>query len=97
VFYKNALDAAFMVRINDARHANFSDFSLFGGVNKLLGNIGPINGKRFLKIQNDYVLAFFNQYLKGKPSDLLNDSTRKYQEVVFKSRNTKSDQLLPGS
>jgi predicted dienelactone hydrolase len=91
VFYKNSLDAAYMVRINDARHANFSDFSLLGGMNKLLGNIGPINGKRFLKIQNDYVLAFFNQYLKGEPSDLLNDSTGKYEEVVFASRNTRSN------
>jgi hypothetical protein len=87
VFYKNSLDAAFMVRINDARHGNFTDFSL-------MGRIGPINGKRFLKIQNDYVLAFFNQYLKGEPSDLLNDSIRKYEEVVFKSRNTQSGQIL---
>ena len=83
-----------MVRVNDARHANFSDFSLLGGINKLQGNIGPINGKRFLKIQNDYVLAFFNQYLKGETSDLLNDSTRKYEEVIFNSRNTKSGQIL---
>jgi predicted dienelactone hydrolase len=94
VFYKNSLNAAYMVRINDASHANFSDFSLLGGINKLSGNIGPINGKRFLIIQNDYVLAFFNQYLKGEPSDLLNDSTRKYEEVVFKSRNTQSGQIL---
>jgi len=64
------------------------------GMNKLLGNIGPINGKRFLKIQNDYVLAFFNQYLKGEPSDLLNDTSEKYKEVIFKSRNTQSGQIL---
>jgi predicted dienelactone hydrolase len=94
VFYQNSLNSAYMVRINDARHVNFSDFSLLGGINKLQGNIGPINGKRFLKIQNDYVLAFFNQYLKGEPSDLLNDSTRKYEEVVFKSRNTQFGQIL---
>ena len=80
-----------MVRINDARHANFSDFSLLGGINKLSGNIGPINGKRFLKIQNDYVLAFFNQYLKGEPSNLLDGSMQKYKEVIFKSRNTQSN------
>jgi hypothetical protein len=88
VFYKNSLDAAYMVRINDARHVNFSDFSLLGGINKLQGNIGPINGKRFLKIQNDYVLAFFNQYLKGESSNLLDGSMQKYKEVIFKSRNT---------
>lgn len=88
LFYQTSLDAAYMVRINGARHGNFTDFSLLGGLNKLQGNIGPINGKRFLKIQNEYVLAFFNQYLKGEPSDLLNDSIAKYEEVIFKSRNT---------
>jgi hypothetical protein len=56
--------------------------------------IGRISGKLTLKIQNDYVLAFFDQYLKGERSDLLNDSTRKYEEVVFKSRNTQSGQIL---
>jgi predicted dienelactone hydrolase len=84
MFYVNSLNAAYMLRINGARHGNFTDFSL-------MGRIGPINGKRFLKIQNDYVLEFFNQYLKGEPSDLLNDSTRKYEEVVFKSRNTQTN------
>jgi predicted dienelactone hydrolase len=94
MFYKSSLDAAYMVRINDARHVNFSDFSLLGGVNKLQGNIGPINGKRFLKIQNDYVLAFFNKYLKGELSDLLNESARKYEEVIFNLRNAQSGQIL---
>jgi hypothetical protein len=91
VFYNNSLNPAYMVRITDARHGNFTDFSLLGGINKLQGNIGPINGKCFLKIQNDYVLAFFNQYLKGESSDLLNDSTQMYEEVIFKSRNTESN------
>ena len=88
LFYQTSLNAAYMVRINEARHGNFTDFSLLGGVNKLQGNIGPINGKRFLKIQNDYVLAFFNQYLKGEPSDLLNGSVQKYEEVIFNHINT---------
>ena len=83
-----------MVRLTESTHANFTDFSLMGGLFKLQDIIGPINGNRFLKIQNDYVLAFFSQYLKGEPSDLLNDSVRKYEEVIFKSRNTKSDQVL---
>jgi hypothetical protein len=94
LFYENALNAAYMVRINESRHGNFTDFSLLNGVNKIQGNIGPINGKLFLKIQNDYVLAFFNQYLKGEPADLLDDDTRKYEEVIFKSRNTSPGRLI---
>ena len=98
LFYKNSQSTAYMVRIKEAMHVNFTDFSLMGGkLIKLSGSFGPIDGKRFLKIQNDYVLAFFNRCLKGEPSDLLNDSTRKYEEVIFKSRNTKCNQVLPGS
>ena len=91
LFYENSLNAAYMVRINDATHANFTDFSLLRGVNRSQGNIGSINGRRFLKIQNDYVLAFFNQYLKGESSILLDGSMQKYKEVIFKSRNTQSN------
>jgi hypothetical protein len=77
-----------MVRIKEARHVNFTDWSLMGGLMKLDGSLGPINGERFLQIQNEYVLAFFNQHLKGESSDLLDRSIQHYQEVIFKSKNT---------
>lgn len=94
LFYENSLNTAYMVRINEARHGNFTDFSLMGGLAKFDGSVGPIDGERFLKIQNDYVLAFFNQCLKGEPSDLLNDSKPEYEEVIFKSKNTRPTLLL---
>jgi len=77
-----------MVRIKEASHGNFTDWSLTGGYMKLMGLVGPINGKRFLQIQNEYVLAFFNQHLKGESSNLLDKRIQQYQEVIFKSKNT---------
>lgn len=89
LFYENALNAAYMVRISGARHANFTDFSLMGGLMKRQDIIGPIRGDRFLKIQSEYVLAFFDQYLKGMPSELTHDPAGRYEEVIFKSKNTR--------
>jgi predicted dienelactone hydrolase len=90
VLYENAENDAYMVRINGASHVNFTDFSLM--FNNFIGlkgiGIGPINGHRFLQIQNHYVLSFFNQYLKGVPSDLLNGSAREYPEVIFSTKKT---------
>jgi len=88
LFYENSLSTAYMVRIKEANHGNFTDWSLTGGYMKLMGLVGPINGKRFLQIQNEYVLAFFNQHLKGESSNLLDKRIQQYQEVIFKSKNT---------
>jgi predicted dienelactone hydrolase len=87
VLYENAERDAYMVSINGANHANFTDFSLV--LNNFIGfkgsGAGPINGHRFLQIQNHYVLSFFDQYLKGVSSDLLNGSAREYPEVIFRT------------
>ena len=87
VFYEEATSAAYMVRIKGARHGNFSDWSLVGPFLRLSGMIGPINGHRFLDIQNHYVLSFFNQHLKGLDSALQNADESYYPEVDFRSRN----------
>lgn len=86
--YEDVQKEAFMVRINGARHGNFSDWSLVGPLLKLSGMIGPINGHRFLDIQNHYVLSFFDRYLRGLESSRLNADKSNYPEVEFNSRNT---------
>jgi len=87
VFYEDAQSDAYMVRIKGACHGNFSDWSLVGGLLRISGMTGPINGHRFLEIQNQYVLSFFNLYLKGADAPLLNGTGPDYPEVVFDSRN----------
>ena len=87
VFYEDAQSDVYMVRIEGARHGNFSDWSLVGGFLRISGMTGPINGHRFLEIQNQYVVSFFDRYLKGADAPLMNGSGPDYPEVAFESRN----------
>lgn len=43
--------------------------------------IGSINGFRITTIVNDYLLNFFNKYLKGEPAPLLDGNKMVYTEV----------------
>ena len=86
--YEDAQNEAYMVRVNGARHGNFSDWSLVGPFLKLSGMIGPIDGHRFLDIQNHYVLSFFDRHLKELETSQLEADRSKYPEVEFNSRNT---------
>jgi len=85
--YSKVENTAYMVQIRGAKHFNFTDLSLAGPFLKLIGLIGSINGERFIKIQNDYVLAFFNKHLKGLEEPLLMGSSKDYTEVRYKSRH----------
>jgi len=63
-------------------HFNFSDAPLisprtFGRVPTLLGAVGV----RGLSVINAYTLAFFEFYLKGHPSPLLQDASPAYPEI----------------
>ena len=91
VLYEDATDDVFMVRIKDARHGNFSDWSLVGGYLKLSGLIGPLNGPHCLEIQVQFIRAFFDRYLKGRDVNLMHGIGENYPEVIFESRNFKSD------
>jgi predicted dienelactone hydrolase len=63
-------------------HFNFSDAPLilprtFGRVPPMLGAVGV----RGLSVINTYTLAFFEHYLKGYPSPLLQDGSPAYLEI----------------
>ncbi|MFH1253852.1 MAG: hypothetical protein V1646_00280 [bacterium] len=72
--------------IKDAGHMAFSDMALakhasffsyvFGGT-----STGSIDGFCVTEIVNAYLVNFFDKYLKGKPSELLNGRGKKYEEV----------------
>lgn len=89
LFYHQAKSSVFMVKIKGSRHGNFTDLSLAKNFIMSDGVVGPIDGSKFLQIQNDYVLQFFNKYLKDLPAPLLDGSSSKYPEVIFKSRVNK--------
>jgi hypothetical protein len=87
LIYNTARRDAYMVRIEGARHGNFSDWSLVGKFLQLIGITGPIEGERILEIQNRYVVAFFDRYLKQMEPILLKSPNPLFPEVKFDSRN----------
>jgi predicted dienelactone hydrolase len=87
LFYDRAQDSAYRVFINGAKHANLGDVSLFAGLLKATGDLGPINGARCVEIQDAYISAFFDRHLKGRSSALLDGPSPDYPEVVFRSRH----------
>jgi predicted dienelactone hydrolase len=93
--YQRAESSAYAVQVHGARHMNFTDWSLAGGFMKLIGVVGPIDGRRFVELENRYVLAFFDRHLKGEASPFLDGPPDDYPEVVFKARHPKAANL-PG-
>lgn len=81
MFYEKAEGDSYMLKIKGTAHPNFGDLSLFGGIFKDRGILGPIDGLRSVEIQRAYILAFFEKYLKGSDSGLLTDDTLPYPEV----------------
>ncbi len=56
------------LRVRDVMHLGVSDFTLFLR-NPLRGLLlGPIDADAMIAIQNDFVLAFFDRYLRGRDS-----------------------------
>lgn len=85
LFFERARNHAYLVTVKGSKHFNYSDFSLFSPDYKKAGFLGPIDGERMEKITSDYVLAFFDKYLKNKDSPLLKGPSADYPEVEFKS------------
>ncbi len=67
-------------------HLNFTDAPYWFPMTSWLGLSGPIKRKRGFDILNAYSLAFFNRYLKDKPSALLDGPSGLYPEVNIEIR-----------
>ncbi len=89
VLFHTSKSSIYMVQINDATHGNFCDLSAYKEYlsEKFKSMLGSIDGRKFLKIQDDYVLQFFNKHLKGMQAPLLDGPSTKYPGVIFKSRH----------
>jgi len=69
-FYSHLPTPEPVVTILGTRHHDFTDLPLLSPLAAQLDLKGPINGQRVIKILNDYLLAYFDQELKGIPSPL---------------------------
>jgi hypothetical protein len=75
------------VYIEGSEHMNFSDFNtILPNIGSLSGILGSIGSDRQRTIMNDYILAFFNKYLKGTAERLIDSAASKYPEVTVEKR-----------
>jgi predicted dienelactone hydrolase len=89
--YSNSSSAVYYLSIQGTRHFNFSDLPLrWLPPTRVLfnkaGYIGSIRPERGSEITNAYLVAFFDRYLKGIDSDLIQGSSPAYPEVQFEKR-----------
>jgi predicted dienelactone hydrolase len=84
--YESLPGDGYFIEIPGMFHVNFTDLPYWSPVMPQLGMTGPIDGQRGFDIINAYSVAFFDKELKGKPSSLLNGSSKQYAEVSFEAR-----------
>ena len=85
-FYSHLPFQVPVVTILGTRHYDFTDLPLLSPLAPQLGIKGPINGKRVVKILNDYLIAFFDQELKGMPSPLPFGPSEDYPDLRWEKK-----------
>lgn len=73
----------YLLGIENTQHYDFTDLALLSPLTPQLGLSGTINSRYSLSMQNAYIVAFFDQYLKGLPAPLLARDTSPYEQVQF--------------
>ena len=76
----------YRMTIRGTRHYDFVMLGMLTPLAPALGLKGPIEGYRGMQVITDYLVAFFDQTLKGRPSSLLDGPSRQYPEVVLERR-----------
>jgi predicted dienelactone hydrolase len=86
--YAGSLGDFYTVQVRHATHYNFSDANLVLPILKYLSVLGSIDAQQMESILNAFTLAFFQQYLQGKQSPLLDGPppSRRFPQVVFTAR-----------
>ena len=87
LFFKRSESSAYQMKIRGARHTNFGDYILYGQLIQSSNDEPAIEAERMISIQNVYSLAFFDKYLKGLASPLLDGPSAEFPEVIFSPNN----------
>ncbi|MEV6102786.1 hypothetical protein [Nocardia sp. NPDC051981] len=72
-----------VVYIEGTKHNNFMDQQLFSPLLRLFGLVGDIDPYRSITIVNDYLLAFFDEHLRGHKGALHTGPDPGHPEVRF--------------
>ena len=87
-FFERAGGPAYYLTFEGIAHMNIGDFPLWlKPANKPDMMRTDFDAQRAVEIINAYVLAFFDQYLKGQEASLLASPSSAYPEIQFLSRN----------
>jgi len=86
--YNRAANTTYGLFIDGAKHYNFADINIWSPFLRSINYIGTIDGYRMLDIINTYVVAFFDEYLNGENSPLLDGPSDDYPEIHFYRKNT---------
>ena len=73
----------YRIAIPTAAHYDFVLTPFFSPLAEAIKLKGPIPGDRIVGLLDAYQIAFFDQYLRGKPSALLTGEGRPYPEATF--------------
>lgn len=73
----------YRLTIRGTRHYDFTLLPLLTPLAPALKLKGPIEGQRGMQLITDYLLAFFDQHLKGERRPLLDGPSAAYPEVTF--------------
>jgi predicted dienelactone hydrolase len=84
--YTGAQAGVIRLTIAGTKHYDFTLLPLLTPLAPALGLKGPLNGQRVMTIVDDYLLAFFDQTLKGQARPLLDGPSPSYPEVTFQRR-----------
>ncbi|MBL8056256.1 MAG: hypothetical protein JNK29_06130 [Anaerolineales bacterium] len=71
------------VTIQGTRHYDFTLLPLLSPLAPALGLKGPLEGTRVMRIVDDYLAAFFDQALRGRPTPLWTAGAAGYPEVIY--------------
>lgn len=81
--YRRSENTVYSLTIEGAFHGDFADFTIMSPLLKPVLLPGSIDGRRMSAILNAYVLAFFDEHLKGEEAPLLDGPSPAFPEVEF--------------
>jgi predicted dienelactone hydrolase len=74
---------AYLLKIENAQHANFWDFPFFFKIYTYFGYWGELDPLRLLEIERNYLRGFFDRYLKGMDAGPGLNPAGHFPEVTF--------------
>lgn len=83
--YNRLSNGGYNLSLENTGHYDFSDLALLSPITPQLGLSGTINSYDSLAIQNEYIVAFFDQYLRGMEREVL-ERPSPYPELTIEKR-----------